>query len=132
MAVHREHRLVAVRNALDQLADGVTELLGNGVADGVGNIDGAGAGIDDLLDNPAEKIDFRAAGILAGEFNIGTQVAGVFHCLHRRFDHFVRLHPQLVLHMDRAGGNKGMDATTGGIFQRFTGAVDIRFLGPGQ
>jgi hypothetical protein len=51
----REDGLVGIRHPLDQAADGVGELVGDVVADRVGDVDGLGAGFDGCLDDPAQK-----------------------------------------------------------------------------
>src|SRR3546814_20085726 len=58
----------------------------------------------------SDLIDLRAPGILAGELHVGAQAARLLHRTHRLLDHLVRLHAQLVLHVDRAGGDNGVDA----------------------
>jgi len=65
--MHREHRLVGIGDAFEQLADGVGVLVRNRVADGVRDVDGARTGVDGGLDDAAEEVDLGAAGILAGE-----------------------------------------------------------------
>ncbi len=125
MAMHGEHRLVGIGDALEQLADGVGVLVRNGVADGVRNVDGTCAGVDGSLDDSAEEIDLRAPGVLAGKLHVGAQAARLFHRAHCLLHHLVRLHAQLVLHVDRAGGDKGVDAPGVGAGQRFGSAFDV-------
>ena len=132
MAVHGEHRLVGIGDALEQLADGVGVLVRNGVADRVRNVDGACPGVDGSLDDAAEEIDLRAAGVLAGKLHVGAQAARLLHRAHCLLHHLVRLHAQLVLHVDRAGGDKGVDAPGVGAGQRFGSAFDVGIDGARQ
>jgi len=130
--MHGEHRLVGIGDALEQLADGVGVLVRNGVADGVRNVDGTCAGVDGSLDDSAEEIDLRAPGVLAGKLHVGAQAARLFHRAHCLLHHLVRLHAQLVLHVDRAGGDKGVDAPGVGAGQRFGSAFDVGIDGARQ
>ena len=132
MAMHGEHRLVGIGDALEQLADGVGVLVRNGVADRVRNVDGACAGVDGSLDDAAEEIDLRAAGVLAGKLHVGAQTARLLHRAHCLLHHLVRLHAQLVLHVDRAGGDKGVNAPGVGAGQRFGSAFDVGIDGARQ
>ena len=128
----REHRLVRVGNAGEQLADGVTELLGNGIAHCVRDVDGGGAGIDHCLDDAAQEIQLGTARILTGKLHIPHMIAGMFYRRHRMLDHLIRRQAQLVLHMDRAGRQEGMNAPGFCPGQGFCRPVDIRRLGTGQ
>ena len=132
MAVNREDRLVGVGDALDQLTNGVAVFVRHRIAHGIGDVDGAGTGVDHLLDDAAHEIQLGAAGIFQRELHVADQIARPLDRTHGVFHHLIRLHLQLVLHVDRRGRNKGMDTTGGGIFQRFTGTVDIGIQGSGQ
>ena len=64
VAVHAEHGLVGVGGVLDDVADKVGVDVGNGIAHGVGQVDGGGSGLDDLGHHPDQKVRVRARGVL--------------------------------------------------------------------
>ncbi len=125
MTVHGKNGLVRVGHTLDQLADQLGILVRDVIAYGIGNIDGAGTGVNRCLNDTAKEVQLAAASIFTGKLDIVTQAAGLFHRTYRLLHHLVRLHTQLVFHMDRAGGDKGMDTTGVGPGQRLAGTLDI-------
>ena len=110
VAVRRPDHLVGIRHALDQLLHALAPQGGNAVADGVGHVERFGAGLDHLVEDADQKIHVGAHRILGREFD----VVGIFEReldrLDRRLDHLVGLHAQLLFHVDRAGGDEGVDA----------------------
>jgi hypothetical protein len=52
--------------------------------------------------------------------------------LHGLLNDLIRGHPQLFLHVDRAGGNEGVDATGLRRLDRFAGTADVVFVGTRQ
>ncbi len=132
MAMHRENGLVGIGDALYQIGDGRAELLRHAITYGVGDIQGSRPGSDHRLQNPAQEIFIRTAGVFRGKFDI----VGKFPCAFDGFDGIVddllRGHVQFHLHMDRRGGDKGMDAATSRTFQGFAGAVYVLLQRPGQ
>ena len=89
VAVGREDRLVGIRHALAQHLEQRGVLFRHGVADGVGNVDGGGAGLDRRLDAAAQEIMLGAGRVLGRPLDILDPVA---RALHRRSDerqHFV-------------------------------------------
>ncbi|MNP18995.1 hypothetical protein D3C76_1115030 [compost metagenome] len=104
----------------------------NGIAAGIRDVDGAGAGIDGGFDDAAEEVDLGAAGVFAGELHVLAEVARALDRADRLLHHLVRLHAQLVLHMDGAGGDERMDARGIGAHQCLGGAVDVGIHRPRQ
>src|SRR5690554_2621759 len=51
---------------------------------------------------------------------------------HSSFNHRIWLHAQLVLHVNRASSDKGMNTAIGGILQRFGSTVDVGGFGACQ
>ena len=68
------------------------------------------ARLDHRLEDAAQEIDVRAPRVLGGELDVVGVLARELHRLHRRLEHLVGLHAQLLLHVDRAGGDEGVDA----------------------
>ena len=79
VAVDADHGLVDVRHAFAQRANHVAHMGRRGVADGVGNVDRRGAGVDGGFDHLAQKIDFGAGGILGRELDIVAIADGPLH-----------------------------------------------------
>ena len=90
--MHREHRLVGVGHAVEQLANGLGVLVRNRVANRIRDIDGARARVDGRLNDAAKEIDFGATGVLAGKLHITAQIACALDRMHGLFDHLIRLH----------------------------------------
>ena len=93
MTMDRKNGFIGVRHPFDQAADGVGELLGNVVADGVGDIDGARARLDHRLGDPAQEVEFGATGVLGGEFHVVGPAPGAAHGFDRPLQHLIRLQP---------------------------------------
>jgi hypothetical protein len=83
---------------------------GHVVADGVGHVDGLRAGLDHGLEDAHQEIDLGAAGVLGRELDVVGVFARPADRLHRLLDDLVGRHAQLLLHVDRAGGDEGVDA----------------------
>ena len=64
VAMHREHRLVGVRNTFDQVPNQRTELVRHVVADRIRNVDRGRALGDHRLDHAAQEVGLGAAGVL--------------------------------------------------------------------
>ena len=109
VAVDADHGLVDVRHAIAESADDVAHVGRRGVADRVGNVDRGGAGVDGRLDHLAEEIGFGARGVLGRELDVRAVALGPFHAGDGVADDLVLVHLQLVLAMDRAGGQKDVD-----------------------
>ena len=125
VAVNGDDRLVDVRHAVHQHGDQRGEFLGHRIADGVRNIDRAGAALDRRLDAAAKEVMLAAGTILGRPLDIVAELARIADAVGDRLMHLLRLHLQLELHMQRAGGDEGMDARAGGALQRFPGAIDV-------
>jgi hypothetical protein len=132
VAMHRDHRLVDVRHAVHQHRDEGAELLRQGVADGVGNVDRAGPRPDRALDAAAQEVVLAARAVLGRPLDVGAQIAGVGDAVDDRLMDRLGRHLQLELHMQRAGRDEGVDARPGGAGQRLPGPVDVLARGPRQ
>ena len=84
VAVDGDHGLVDVGHALEDVADEVGELLRDGVAHGVRDVDGGGAGLDDLLQHLVDVLGLGAAGVHGAELHVGGVALGAGH--HRQAD----------------------------------------------
>ena len=132
VAMHRDHRLVDVGHLGIDTGDQLTEFRRGGVAHGVGDVDRGGTGADRRLDHLMHELRIAAAGVFAGELHIVDQRAGVGHHLGGDRQHLGAALAQLVLEMDVAGGNKGVDAPLSSGRHRISAGLDVAGSGPSQ
>ena len=76
-------------------ADQVTELIRHVVAHGIRNVHGAGAGIDNRLEYPAQELRLGTTRIFGGKLHVVRVVACPSDRVHRLCHHLVRAHAQL-------------------------------------
>ena len=86
VAMHGEHGFVRVRHARDEFAHEGGVFVRRGVANRVGNVHRGGAGLDDALDDPAEKFHLAAGAVFRGPFDVVDQIARPRHVGDRAFD----------------------------------------------
>ena len=117
---------------LAQTPNEVAVELGNAVAHGIGNVDRARAFLDDGFADARQKIDVGSVAILGRELDVATQVAGEPHGLRGLLQNLLARHPQLLLHVEFAGGNEGMDAGPVCTGQGLRRTRNVAVVGPGQ
>ncbi len=132
VAVRRPDHLVAARNLLAQTLDQGVVLLGHGVADGVGNVNGGGALLDGQLAAAIEHVPLGAGGVLGAPLDVVGVLAGARHTGADGLDHLLGIHLQLPLAMHGAGGDERVDARLLGEFHGLAGAVDVGEARAGQ
>ena len=129
MAVHGEDRLVAVGDVFHEILDELLHLRRGGIAHGIGDVHGSSSRADGGVDHLHKEIPVGACGVLGGKLD----VRAVFLCVggHRRggFQHLVRGHLELVLHVEGARGDEEVDAGIRGLFHRVPGSVDVQDVG---
>ena len=106
--------------------------MGGGVADGVGDVDRRGTGVDRSLHHTAEEVEVGPRGILWGELNVVAVAAGSLHARHRAGHHLVFGHSQLELAVDGTRRQKDMDAGIAGGLKGLPRAVDVGVVAPGE
>ncbi len=132
VAVDRDDGLVDVGHPVEQGVDDAGEFGRHRVADGIRNIDGAGARLDGGLHHAAEVIDGGAARILAGELHIVGVAQRMLDGAGAHLKHILEALFQLALDMDGGGGDEGVDAKGVGNPQGLTGGIDILGQGAGE
>ncbi len=115
-----------------EFGDAGSDFIGQKDADGVGDIDRSGSRVDRGVDDLFHKAHLAASGVFEAELHVVDEGPGILHRLHGPFDHLLGFHPQLVLHMDGAGGDEGVDPLFWRGGDGVTGGFDILFQGPGQ
>ena len=128
--------LVGVRQALpDVLAHGGEHrraLVGQGVADGVGQVDRPRPGAYRHLDRPAEVVDVGAGGVHRRPLDVGDGVAGVADHLLDPHQGLVARHPHLMLQVDVGGGEEDVQHRVRRRPQRLDGGVDVHLDAAGE
>ena len=132
MAVHRDDRLAAVRHMFADPSDELAELLRNRIAHGIRNVDRAGAGADDRLDDFVEIGGVRTARIHRRKFHIVHVAPRPLHHLHGALLGFLAGHPELMLQVDVRRRKKRVDANLGRTLQGFPGPIDVLGARPGE
>ena len=132
MAVDADHGAVDPPDPLAEGADDPVHLLGRGVADGVGDVDGRGAGVDRRFHDPTEEVELRASGVLRRELDVGAELPCPLHPGDGPSHHFVLGHPQFELAVDRARGEENMDPRPFRTAEGLPGAVDVGIVATGQ
>ena len=64
----------------------------------------------DRLEHAAQEVRVGAVAVLGRELHVGAQVAREAHRQLGLLEHLVGRHAQLLLHVQRAGGDEGVDA----------------------
>src|SRR5208337_4921022 len=132
VAVRGDGHFVDTGNFLTQRADELAVFLGHAVADGIGNVDGGGAGGDYGFDDLAEKWDVGTGGILGREFNVGAQRLGVPDGVACLLQALLSRDAQLVFQMNVRGCQKDVDARMRRSLQRLPSAVNVTGTGASQ
>ena len=110
----------------------VAVLKRRGIADGVGNIDRGGAGLDGRLHDLAEKVELGPGGVLGAELDVRAIALGSPHAGNGLLDDLGLGHPQLVLAMDGRRGQEDVNPRLLCKLDRLPGAVDVAVVAPGQ
>ena len=133
VAVDADDGLVDVRHAVAERADDVAHVRGRGVADGVGNVDRRGAGVDGRLDHLRRGSRARCARRPRARTRRrrNSRRARFTPATARRMISSLSI-LQLVLAMDGAGGQEDVDPRPLGVPDRLPGAVDVGVAAAGQ
>ena len=110
------------------------KLLGHRIADGVGNVDRRGPGLDRRSRPCGRGSRARCAVPSSGDHSTSGQWLRALGHAPRctAWCTVLRFHLQLVLHVQRAGRDEGVDARLLGVLQGCPGAVDVLLGGPRQ
>ena len=125
VAVDGDDRLVDVGHVLLDAADERLELVGDGVAYGIGDVNGCGAGRDALLEQRVDVERVGAGRVHGRELDVGAVLLGPRHGRAGHLPHLVAVLLQLVHHVDVGGGEEDVDAGLGGVFHRLPAGVHV-------
>jgi len=107
-------------------------LLGQGVADGVGDVDHRSARLVHALHHLAQERVVAAGGILRGELHVGAESPRLAHALHRLAQRLRAPDLQLVTQVDIGGGQEDVQARTHGADEGAGRGLDVLALGSAQ
>ena len=118
-----DHCLVDVRHAILEERDRRAVFLRRRVADGIGQIDGGGAGLDRRLDTAAEIVKRRAGRVHGRPFDVLDQVACAGDSRGDDLEHLGLGLAHLVCEVDGRGRDERMNAPTLRVAHGITGAT---------
>ena len=110
VAVRRDDDVVDARYITPQPADAGVHFFRGGVADGIGHVDGAGAGLDDRGQHLGQEFRLGADRILGRKLDVIAMLARAPDAVDGARDDFGPTQAQLVLAMDRAGGDEHVES----------------------
>ena len=124
VTMRAERRLRGVRDPRQNGREERADLVRDGKADGIRQIDGGAPGGDDRLDNPAQKLHVAARRVLGRKLHV-VGMPGLLDRVDGGLEAGFLRHPQLALEMQVGGGDEGVDAAARRRRQRPTRAVDV-------
>ena len=133
VAVDADRRLVA--DELDDALDERPELGRDGVADGVGDVDRRGAGLDDRLVDLEQVVEVGPRGVLGGELDLGVAaelLAPVADPADRLGERRLAVDPELVLEVDVAGRDEDVEVRPLGDLDRLDRPLRVAVLAAGE
>ena len=107
-------------------------LGGRGVADGVRDVDGGGAGLDGDVDHLDEEVDVGAGAVLGGELDVVGVAAGEANALADLVDGLGARDAELGLEVQVGGGEEGVDAVLLRGLNGTGGGLDVLALAAGE
>ena len=105
---------------------------GRGVAHRVGDVDRGGALVEGDLEHLGRELDLRAGGVHRRELHVVAVAAGLRHRRARLALHVLARGLELVLDVDVARGDEGVDAGPLGVLDRVPGGVHVLRVGAGE
>mmetsp|Transcript_3608 Transcript_3608/g.8915 ORF Transcript_3608/g.8915 Transcript_3608/m.8915 type:complete len:374 (+) Transcript_3608:750-1871(+) len=125
VAVGGPDDLVRARRVGNEVLEEALVLGGGGKADRVWDVDRPGAGGNHLLEHLAEEVRVAAASVLGGELDVFGEAGRVRDGLGRLLDALVAGDLELVLEVNIAGGQEGVDAVERRVLDRVIAALDV-------
>ena len=125
VAVDGQHHPVEPLDLLADPRDALAPLARDRVADGVGDVDRPGAGLDRRRQDIAHVVEVRARGVLRRELDVLAVRPRVTDRVDRCPEHLGAGLPQLVLQVDVGGRDERVDARLTCVLHRFPAAVDV-------
>ena len=125
MGVYGDGHVLDAVHALAQVGDARTEGPRHVVTGRVGDVHHGGTRLHGCLDDAAEEILVRTAGVLGVELDVVHERAGELHRVHGALNRLVLREMQLVAQMARRNAQAGMDARALGGLERLGCNLDV-------
>ncbi len=132
VAMRAEDRAVRVGHPSDHGPEEVGDLIRRRVADRVRQVDRPGAGGDDRLDQPAQKIEVASGRVLGGELDVVGAGARAGHGGHGGGEAGLAGHPELALEVEIRRRDERVDAAAARRGNCPCGPVDVTRRAPRQ
>ena len=132
VAMHADDGAVDIAHVLAQVGDALAHFGWRRVANGIGHVEGAGAGVDHRGHHLGQVLGFRTHRVFGGKFHVVAQLAGAADAGDGVVDDLLLAHGQLVFAMQRTGGDEDVDARLLRGFQRPGGRFDVAELAARQ
>ena len=134
MAVHADRRFLDVGHVGANRPDQIAELLGDGVASGVGDVDDGRAGVNRRLEHFEQVGRVGTAGVFGVELHVVGVAAGALDRVDGHLHHAdllfaqslaVALVPELAHDVNVGDADAGMDSRTLRFGQSFAASLDV-------
>ncbi len=121
---------VDVGHSFNNCANELTELMGQSITDGVGDVNGRCAGINGGFKNLAKEIWLASRCIFGAELNIVGVIPRPLDSVYRRLNDLLAGHPEFVLHVDIAGRYESVDSSLFGWLEGFPCNINVLLDSP--
>src|SRR3954447_967885 len=121
-----------VRDVLEHAVDQLVELVGRSVADGVGDVERRGTGVDDGLQRLIQVFALRARGVHWRELHVLAVRLRTLDYRHRLFHGPLAGHAKLAAEVDVGGRNKRVNSRPLGVAHGLGAAIDVFRSGAGE
>jgi|GEM_PF-5776136 len=132
VAVGGEDDVLRARDAIEDHAEHGGVVLGEAVADGVGEVEGGGTGLDGDLADFDEEIGVGAGGVFRGELDVFAEGAGEGDHLCDLVDGLLAGDAELGGEVEIGGGEEGVDAGFLSGLDGAGGGFDVLALATGE
>jgi hypothetical protein len=132
VAVDREHRSIDARSVLPQVADQLGVLVGCRVPHRIGNVQRGGARRERGREHLHQVVPVGARRVLRRELDVFAVPARLPHGPIDLLENPLAAHAQLVLEVDVAGRDEGVDARLARALERLRAALDVGRAGACQ
>ena len=119
------HRIES-RTLFPQLCEECEIFLRHDISYSIRTIDGRRSRFYDAVKKLRQKVHFSSRGVLCGKFHVGNVFFRMLYHGFGAFQYLLRLHEQLVFHVNRRRGDESVNSRRNGIFDRLISSVDIR------
>jgi hypothetical protein len=107
-------------------------MRGDGIADGVGDVDRRRPGLDRRRDDLAEEVDLGPSGVFGAELDVVADRLRAADALDGPPDDLGAGHLELVFTVDRRRGEEDVDPRRLRVLEGLPGPIDVAVVTPGE